>query len=377
MSIRDSFSDIYGLAPDLISAAPGRVNLIGEHVDYNDGFVLPFAIEARTYCALRIREDSRIRIASKQEGGAPFETDIASLKALTGPIWTRYILGVIWALDVKSGLEILIDSEVPTGAGLSSSAALECSVAVALNEILDLDISLADLARITQRAENEFVGVPCGIMDQSISLMGKTGNALLLDCRDLSSRLVPIDLAASALELLIVDTQAHHSLVDGGYAERRANCESAASKLGKSMRELTIEELEANKSKLTETEYRRARHAVTEISRVLECVKALEAKDFKLVGELITKSHLSLRDDYNVSCPELDVAVDTALKQGALGARMVGGGFGGSAIALFRQDQISQGKDVITKSFAINGFKAPRFFESLPSEGAEILESNI
>ena len=214
-------------------------------------------------------------------------------------------------------------------------------------------------------------------MDQSISLMGKTGNALLLDCRDLSSRLVPIDLAASALELLIVDTQAHHSLVDGGYAERRANCESAASKLGKSMRELTIEELEANKSKLTETEYRRARHAVTEISRVLECVKALEAKDFKLVGELITKSHLSLRDDYNVSCPELDVAVDTALKQGALGARMVGGGFGGSAIALFRQDQISQGKDAITKSFALNGFKAPRFFESLPSEGAEILESNI
>ncbi len=375
MSIRDSFSDIYGLAPDLISAAPGRVNLIGEHVDYNDGFVLPFAIEARTYCALRIREDSRIRIASKQEGGAPFETDIASLKALTGPIWTRYILGVIWALDVKSGLEILIDSEVPTGAGLSSSAALECSVAVALNEILDLDISLADLARITQRAENEFVGVPCGIMDQSISLMGKSGHALLLDCRDLTTRQIRVDFANAGLKLLIVDTRAHHALVDGGYAQRRAQCEAVASLLGvKALRDLSLSELEVAREKLPEINFKRARHVITEISRVNEAVQALEVDDFEKFGSLMTKSHISLRDDYNVSCSELDIAVDTALNEGALGARMVGGGFGGSAIALIRESDAGRVAAAIERNFKDNGFVAPRFFDSLPSEGARVID---
>ena len=375
MSIRDSFSDIYGLAPDLISAAPGRVNLIGEHVDYNDGFVLPFAIEARTYCALRIREDSRIRIASKQEGGAPFETDIASLKALTGPIWTRYILGVIWALDVKSGLEILIESEVPTGAGLSSSAALECSVAVALNEILDLDISLADLARITQRAENEFVGVPCGIMDQSVSLMGKSGHALLLDCRDLTTRQIRVDFANAGLKLLIVDTRAHHALVDGGYAQRRAQCESVASLLGvKALRDLSLSELEVAREKLPEINFKRARHVITEISRVNEAVQALEVDDFEKFGSLMTKSHISLRDDYNVSCSELDIAVDTALNEGALGARMVGGGFGGSAIALIRESDAGRVAAAIERNFKDNGFVAPRFFDSLPSEGARVID---
>jgi galactokinase len=375
MSIRDSFSDIYGLAPDLISAAPGRVNLIGEHVDYNDGFVLPFAIEARTYCALRIREDTRIRIASKQEGGAPFETDIASLKALTGPIWTRYILGVIWALDVKSGLEILIESEVPTGAGLSSSAALECSVAVALNEILDLDISLADLARITQRAENEFVGVPCGIMDQSVSLMGKSGHALLLDCRDLTTRQIRVDFANAGLKLLIVDTRAHHALVDGGYAQRRAQCEAVASLLGvKALRDLSLSELEVAREKLPEINFKRARHVITEISRVNEAVQALEVDDFEKFGSLMTKSHISLRDDYNVSCSELDIAVDTALNEGALGARMVGGGFGGSAIALIRESDAGRVAAAIERNFKDNGFVAPRFFDSLPSEGARVID---
>jgi len=375
MPIRNSFSDIYGVAPDLISAAPGRVNLIGEHVDYNDGFVLPFAIEARTYCALRIREDSRIRIASKQEEGAPYETDIASLKPLTGPIWTRYILGVIWALDVKSGLEILIDSEVPTGAGLSSSAALECSVAVALNEILDLDISLADLARVTQRAENEFVGVPCGIMDQSISLMGKSGHALLLDCRDLSTRQIRVDFANAGLKLLIVDTRAHHALVDGGYAQRRAQCESVASLLGvKALRDLSLSELEVARGKLPEINFKRALHVITEIARVEEAVQALEIDDFEKFGSLMTESHISLRDDYNVSCSELDLAVDTALNEGALGARMVGGGFGGSAIALIRESDTGKVAAAIERSFKDNGFAAPRFFDSLPSEGEQVID---
>ena len=368
-----SFQDVFGIEPDVIAAAPGRVNVIGEHVDYSDGFVLPFAISNRTTVAIKKRNDKKIRLASAQRQSSVFETSIDELIPGTEGKWERYPLGVVWALGIKDGLDIYVDGKVPLGAGLSSSAALECSIATALNELFKLNRDVRDLARATQKAENDFVGMPCGIMDQSISLMGKAGHALLLDCRDLSTKLVPMDLASSDLELLIIDTQAHHALVDGGYAERRAACESAASKLGKSMRELSITELEANKSKLTETEYRRARHAVTEISRVLECVDALESKNFLRVGELINQSHVSLRDDYNVSCPELDTAVDASLSAGALGSRMVGGGFGGSAIALVNRSNIDKTKSAVTKAFIEKGFKAPRFFESLPSEGAEIL----
>jgi galactokinase len=368
-----SFQAVFGSDPDVIAAAPGRVNLIGEHVDYSDGFVLPFAISSRTTVAIKKRSDQKIRLASAQRHSSIFETTVSDLKPKSEGKWERYPLGVIWVLGIKEGLDIYVDGKVPLGAGLSSSAALECSVATALNELFKLNLDVRDLARATQKAENDFVGMPCGIMDQSISLMGKSGHALLLDCRDLSTKLVPMDLAASDLELLIIDTQAHHSLVDGGYAERRAACESAAAKLSKTMRELTFTELLANKDKLTEIEFKRAHHAVTEIARVLETVKALEAKDFKTVGKLINQSHVSLRDYYNVSCPELDVAVEAALSAGALGSRMVGGGFGGSAIALVTRANIEQTKSAVTNAFAEKGFKAPRFFESLPSEGAEII----
>lgn len=368
-----SFQEIFGTEPDVIAAAPGRVNVIGEHVDYSDGFVLPFAISNRTTVAIKKRSDKKIRLVSAQRQSSVFETSIDEINPGNEGKWERYPLGVVWALGIKDGLDIYVDGKVPLGAGLSSSAALECSIATALNDLFKLNLDVRDLARATQKAENDFVGMPCGIMDQSISLMGKAGHALLLDCRDLSTKLVPMDLASSDLELLIIDTQAHHALVDGGYAERRAACESAASKIGKSMRDLSITELEANKSKLTETEYRRARHAVTEIARVLECVSALENKDFEKVGELINESHVSLRDDYNVSCPELDTAVDSSLSAGSLGSRMVGGGFGGSAIALIKKTNIDKTKSAVTKAFIEKGFKAPRFFESLPSEGAEIL----
>ena len=368
-----SFQDVFGTEPDVIAAAPGRVNVIGEHVDYSNGFVLPFAISNRTTVAIKKRADNKIRLASAQRQSSVFETSIDELIPGAEGKWERYPLGVVWALGINDGLDIYVDGKVPLGAGLSSSAALECSIATALNELFKLNLDVRDLARATQKAENDFVGMPCGIMDQSISLMGKAGHALLLDCRDLSTKLVPMDLSASGLELLIIDTQAHHALVDGGYAERRGNCDAAAAKLGKSMRELNLAELESGKSKLTEVEYRRARHAVTEIARVLECVKALEAKDFALVGKLLNSSHQSLRDDYNVSCPELDLAVETSNKSGALGARMVGGGFGGSAIALLKRSDIQSAKDAITKAFALNGFKAPRFFESLPSDGAQVI----
>jgi galactokinase len=234
--------------------------------------------------------------------------------------------------------------------------------------------SLEQLARLTQRAENQYVGVPCGIMDQSVSLMATQGSALLLDCRDLSTRNIPFEIATHGLELLIIDTQAHHQLTDGGYAERRASCESVVAKLKlTSMRELTMDQLISSRHELTEVEFIRARHAVSEMKRVLDCVTALEAGDFGQVGQLINASHISLRDDYAVSCPELDVAVATALEAGALGSRMVGGGFGGSAIALIHASRTAQTIHAIEKAFLDKNFKAPRFFTSLPSQGAEIL----
>ena len=372
--LRAKFQEIFGAEPDLISAAPGRVNLIGEHVDYNDGFVLPFAISARTYCALRVRNDSTIRIASAQRDYEVFEVSQSDLKPLSGPNWTRYVLGVIWSLGAKDGFEILIDSEVPAGAGLSSSAALECSVALAINHQLRLGKSLPELARITQRAENEFVGVPCGIMDQSISLMATAGHALLIDCRDLSTRQVRVDFEAAGLKLLIVDTRAHHALVDGGYAERRGQCEAVAQQLGiKALRDLSIDGLAKVESEIDPLHFRRARHVVSEIARVTDAIGALERDEFEAFGRILSASHQSLRDDYNVSCPELDLTVDTAMREGALGARMVGGGFGGSAIALIKTGDAGQIAAALEREFSDRGFKAPRFFDSLPSQGGQIL----
>ena len=370
-ALSTNFESLYGHKPQVISEAPGRVNLIGEHIDYSDGFVLPFAIADRTHAALAKRSDGLVRIASNQRKNELFTIDAADVKPGSAGEWEKYVLGVIWALKIDSGLDILIDGTVPTGAGLSSSAALECSVAVALNLLFELNISLADLARATQRAENEYVGMPCGIMDQSVSLMAQAGAALLLDCRDLSTQSIPFNVVDHGLELLIIDTQAHHALIDGGYAERRASCESAVAKLGvRSMRELTLDALDAAQDKLTPVEFMRARHAVTEIARVHNAVVALKASDFAELGLLLNGSHNSLRDDYTVSCPELDLAVHTSLAAGALGARMVGGGFGGSAIALIQVSDLKKTRTAITDAFISKGFKKPRFFTSLPSQGA-------
>jgi galactokinase len=372
--IEKKFLETFGAEPDLVAAAPGRVNLIGEHIDYSDGFVLPFAIKDRTLVAARKRHDSTVRIASAQRRNKIVTVDISTVKPGLKGEWERYALGVLWALGVKEGVDLLIDGHVPLGAGLSSSAALECSVATAMNHLFDLGYNLEELARLTQKAENQYVGVPCGIMDQSVSLMATQGSALLLDCRDLTTKNIPFDVASSGLELLIIDTQAHHALTDGGYAERRASCESVVAKLGiTSLRELSMEQLENSRGSLTETEFVRARHAVTEMKRVLECVDALSKSDFEKVGQLINQSHASLRDDYTVSCPELDTAVEAALAAGALGSRMVGGGFGGSAIALIQASKTSETIKAVEKAFASKGFKAPRFFTSLPSQGAELL----
>ena len=374
-SLSRHFEELYGRKPEVITEAPGRVNLIGEHIDYSEGFVLPFAIADRTYAAIAKREDGLVRIASQQRRERIFSIDIKDVKPGSAGDWEKYVLGVIWSLEVTSGFDIFIDGHVPAGAGLSSSAALECSVAFALNHLCNLNKSLTDLARATQRAENDYVGMPCGIMDQSVSLMAAAGSALLLDCRDLSTELIPFDVASAGLELLIIDTAAHHALVDGGYAARRASCESAAQKLHvKSMRELSLKDLEAGKDRLTETEYIRARHAVTEIARVLEAVVALRTSDFLKLGSLINQSHKSLRDDYTVSCPELDCAVDASLGAGALGSRMVGGGFGGSAIALVKVADIDSVKSAVSQAFERAHYKKPRFFTSLPSAGAQLTD---
>jgi galactokinase len=370
-ALENTFHELFGHRAQVLAEAPGRVNLIGEHIDYSEGFVLPFAIADRTYAAISRNNDGLVRIASQQRKNRIFTIDITDVKPGSPGEWEKYVLGVIWTMGITSGVDILVDGHVPSGAGLSSSAALECSVAVGLNALFGLGMSLQDLARATQKAENDYVGMPCGIMDQSVSLMAGEGAALLLDCRDLTTESVPFDVAAAGLELLIIDTQAHHALVDGGYAERRASCESVAEKFGiPSMRHLTMETLTSRKSEISEVEFIRARHAVTEIARVGDAVAALRASDFQTLGRLINESHISLRDDYTVSCPELNTAVDAALAAGALGARMVGGGFGGSAIALISADQIEIVKEAIRKAYAAKNFKAPRFFTSLPSAGA-------
>ena len=368
------FKEIFGQASDVSAAAPGRVNLIGEHVDYNGGYVLPFAVEDRVFVSTRKRDDRIIRLASAQRGNRVVTVSLDELEPRLSGDWENYPLGVIWALGIDQGVDLLIDGRVPLGAGLSSSAALECSVALALNELFSLGHPLEDLARLAQRAENDFVGMPCGIMDQSISLMARAGHALLLDCSDLSRRHVPFDVAPKGLELLIIDTRADHALVDGGYAERRASCESVATKMNiKSLRDLSMNDIDSSRDSITQTEYLRARHVISEMDRVLQAVVALEANDFAGLGCLLSESHRSLRDDYSVSCPELNVSVDAAMRAGALGARMVGGGFGGSAIALIEKDDYERTISAVRESFKASGFKEPRFFTSLPSGGAELI----
>ena len=372
--LASKFQEVFGTRPDIIASAPGRVNLIGEHVDFLDGFVLPFAISDATTVAIAKNSSNKIRCASIQKKGAVSTIDCANIAPKSGEAWARYPIGVLWSLGIETGIDILVDGQVPLGAGLSSSAALECAVATAINELFNLGLTLPELARAAQRAENIYVGMPCGIMDQSVSLMATEGNALLLDTRDLSIEQIPFNIAPLGLELLVIDTQVHHALVDGGYAERRASCEKAIADLGiTSLRDISISEFVSRKPELDEKTYLRAFHGVTEMQRVLEAVALLKAGDFVGFGEIVTAAHISLRDNYTVSCPELNLAVDTALKFGALGSRMIGGGFGGSAIALIKAKDSELIKSEIKNGFMKARFKSPRFFSALPSAGAQII----
>jgi galactokinase len=372
--LASKFQEVFDKSPDVIASAPGRVNLIGEHVDFLDGFVLPFAISDATTVAISKTSNNKIRCASIQKKGVVSTLDCKDIAPKTGEAWTRYPIGVLWSLGIETGLDILVDGQVPLGAGLSSSAALECAVATAVNQLFDLGLTHSELALAAQRAENIYVGMPCGIMDQSVSLMATSGNALLLDTRDLSIEQIPFDIAPLGLELLVIDTQVHHALVDGGYAERRASCEKAIADLGiTSLRDISISDFVSRKSELDDKTYLRAFHGVTEMQRVLKAVALLKSGDFVGFGEIVTAAHISLRDNYTVSCPELNLAVDTALKFGALGSRMIGGGFGGSAIALVKAKDSELIKSEIKSAFMKARFKNPRFFSALPSAGARLI----
>jgi galactokinase len=356
-------------------AAPGRVNLIGEHVDYAEGLCLPFAIAERTVVEATPRADGRMRLRSVAEADV---VDIA-LDRL-GPDspsgWAGYAAGVVWALReagyAVEGLDLAVVDTVPLGAGLSSSAALECATALAVDELNELGLGGStdgrrELARACVRAENEVVGAATGGMDQAASLLAKAGNALLIDTRDGSTRQVPFAPNDDGLRLLVIDTKVRHRLADGQYGQRRAAVEKAAEVLGvHSLREATERDLERLDGELL----KRARHIVTEIARVREVVALLDEGRIAEIGPLLDASHASLAHDYEVSCRELDLACEIARVSGAFGARMTGGGFGGSAIALVSFSRADDVVRSVRNAFAAEGLRAPDIREAIPSDGA-------
>lgn len=375
----------HGRSPSGVWSAPGRVNLIGEHTDYNDGFVLPFALPHRTAAAVVPRTDGRLSIATIGDDGRPQRSGILALDRLApgNPTdWAAYPAGVAWVLRENGvglgGADIVIAGDVPAGAGLSSSAALGCSVALALLDAADLaadgphgpDLHL--IAQWTQRAENEFVGAPTGLLDQTASLACIEAHALFFDVRAGQIEQIPFDAAGQGLEVLVIDTRAKHSHSQSGYAERRRGCERAAELLGiKALRDVDGGNLPRILAGLPAEFRPLVRHVVTENQRVLTTVDLLRSGRLDEIGPLLTASHISLRDDYRISCVELDLAVDTALRhEGALGARMIGGGFGGSAIALVRSDAREQVETAIRAAFDQHRLTAPRMFTAVPAAGA-------
>ena len=398
--VTKAFTAAYGSPPAGVWAAPGRVNVIGEHVDYNGGLCLPFALPHRTYVALSPRDDDRVTVTSAQvtdadsgQGRPRWEGRLGDVAPGTVDGWAAYVVGVPWALRESGrtvpGLDAVVDGLVPLGAGLSSSAALECAVAIALDDVAGLGLGGSDegravLAAACMRAENDIAGAPTGGMDQAASLRSREGSALLLDCLDFSIRHVPFDLAAAGLELLVIDTRAHHALTDGQYGSRREACERAAALLGvRWLREVGPADLDAALDRLrdgvddpeeADEMARRVRHVVTEIDRVRQAAELVDAGDLAGVGPLLDASHASLRDDYEVSCLELDVACEAAVGAGALGARMTGGGFGGSAIALVRAADTAAVAAAVAAAFAAKDHPAPAILRAVPTAPAQRID---
>lgn len=376
------FGELYGTEPEGLWAAPGRVNLIGEYTDFNDGFVMPLALPHTARVAVSRRTDGILRLHSGDNDEGVTELLVDDLRPRPAPGgWWAYLAGVVWALReaghevVAGGADVHLRSTVPTGAGLSSSAALEVSLGLALTDLHPLPLSRPQLALLCQRAENAYVGVPCGIMDQTASACCEPGHALHLDTRDLTRRQIPFDLAAQGLSLLVVDTRVKHALGDGAYAERRAGCEEGARLLGVThLRDVPYEKLTDSLRRLPDPRVRRyVRHIVTDNHRVEQVIAHLDAGDARAIGPVLTEGHASLRDDLRVSCSELDLVVATANEFGAYGARMTGGGFGGSAIVLAEVSAVADLTRAIEAAFAAAGHRAPRVFPASPSAGARQL----
>ena len=350
--------------------APGRLNLIGEHTDYNDGYVLPLALPYATTATVTARDDGVLALSSTRHGDAELRVDELAPGRVEG--WAAYVAGVVWAFreaghDVAGGFDVTVDSDVPEGAGLSSSAALECSVAAALDDLLDLGTDRSTLARLARRAENDFVGVPTGVMDQLASLLCTDAHVLFLDCRSLETEQVPLDTDAAGLTVLGVDSRSPHQLSKSAYADRRRSCEQAARVLGvPALRDAT----EADLDRLDGELLRRARHVVTEDARVLAVVAALRAGRVAEIGPLLSASHASMRDDFEITVPRVDLIAATAESAGALGARMTGGGFGGCVLALVPTDRADAVREAITAAYDEAGYGEPGFFPAVPSSGA-------
>ena len=361
-----AYKETFGGAPELVASAPGRINLIGEHTDYNGGFVLPCAI------------DRRIAVAAGTGEGGLYSADFDERREADerDDSWADYPRGVAWAMGEEGhepgSFRAAFAGDVPLGSGLSSSAAIEAATALALDALFGLGIGRKNLAVLCQRAENDYLGVASGIMDQYASLLCEAGAALLVDCRSLEAKNVPLDLPAAGLALVVCDTRVERGLADTGYNDRRSACESAASMLGiEELRDATEEDLE----RLSGEELKRARHVISENARVLEAVEALDNGDFDHFGHLMYASHASLRDDYEVSTPELDSFVETAKKHGATGARLTGAGFGGCAIALVPEPQSDKIIQACKQTFAEAEFETPAFYEFLPAVGAQLTRS--
>jgi galactokinase len=379
-----AFVKTYGRPPRWIVAAPGRVNVIGEHTDYNDGFVLPMAIEHYAVMAADRSGDGKniFQIRDINAGVEPVLVDLNAPVQPGEPKWGNYPRGVIAGCLERGlnpgGLDVLLQSTVPIGGGLSSSAALEVSTATLIETVTGRKMDPVEKALLCQKAENEFAGVPCGIMDQFVSVMGRANHLLLLDCRSRKTELVPM--SDAAVSLLIVNTNVRHELTGGGYAQRRIQCEIAAKDLGvPSLRTATVEMLEAAKNRMDETVYRRARHVIGEIERTVQAAEGVRASKWPDVGQHMYASHVSLRDDYEVSCKELDVVVEIAqsigLKGGIYGCRMTGGGFGGCAVALVKTELV----ETISAQIAADYKKKTRIeatiFVSRPAAGATVIKA--
>jgi galactokinase len=378
----EQFAKTFGRAPVWVAAAPGRVNVIGEHTDYNDGFVFPMAIDRYTVIAAAPAGDKKQIQLHSAAGNAPAHIDLSqTLKAAAKGTWYNYPLGVIAGFGARGisvpGFDAVIRSTVPLGGGLSSSAALEVATATLLEIITGTKLDPVEKALLCQKAEHEYAGMPCGIMDQFISVMGKRDHILLLDCRSRKTELVPMN--DRSVELLITNTNVKHELTGGEYAKRRAQCEAAAKVLGvASLRDADPEQLERARSKMEPVVYRRARHVISEIERTVHAAEGVRASNWPTVGQLMYASHTSLRDDYEVSCPELDTVVEISqnigLNGGMFGCRMTGGGFGGCTVALVEAAKVRAISDRVASEYERRTKIKPTLFVSRPAAGATVLK---